>query len=200
MSPVKKLLPVLALLSPILVLATPAPAAGSSTEPHGFWPLRPTPAVVHPFAPPDTTWGSGHRGVDLAGTVGQPVRTALPGTVSYVGTIAGVGVVVVDHGTTRTTYQPVEAQVEVGAEVAAGAVLGRLTWYGTHCLPAACLHWGLVEGDRYLDPLTLVGGPSPVRLLPLDAGPVLPSRTQPPAPATVLGWYGFPLPGIAPGP
>ena len=37
-------------------------------------------------------------------------------------------------------------------------------------LPAACLHWGLIEGDgdarTYLDPLSLVGG-GPVRLLPL---------------------------------
>jgi murein DD-endopeptidase MepM/ murein hydrolase activator NlpD len=123
--------------------------------------------VVHTFDPPAVRWGSGHRGVDLAGQMGQPVRAALAGRVAFVGRIAGVGVVVVDHGTTRTTYQPVAAAVQRGDEVATGTVVGRLEWLGTHCLPAACLHWGLLRGDRYLDPLGLVGGgPRPVRLLP----------------------------------
>jgi hypothetical protein len=35
-----------------------------------------------------------------------------------------------------------------------------------HCFPATCLHWGLIVGETYVDPLTLVGG-GPVRLLPL---------------------------------
>ena len=191
-----KRLPILAPLLLVLLLVSPVPAAatGAITEPHGVWPLRPQPVVVHVFDPPDVVWGSGHRGVDLGGAVGQPVRTALAGRISYVGSIAGVGVVVVDHGATRTTYQPVAARVEVGVEVAAGAVIGTLEWYGTHCLPAACLHWGLVEGDRYLDPLTLVGGPRPVRLLPLDGAPVVPrTATSPVLPAPVR--YGFPVPG-----
>lgn len=148
------------------------PWAGTrlSSEPSGAWPLTPRPEVVRTFDPPSLRWGSGHRGVDLAGRVGQPVLAALPGQVTFVGRIAGVGVVVVAHGTTRTSYQPLAATAHRGDEVAAGAVLGRLEWAGTHCLPAVCLHWGLLEGDRYLDPLTIVGGgPRPVRLLPLEA-------------------------------
>ena len=74
------------------------------------------------------------------------------------------------HGGRRTTYEPVVASVERGQAVAAGDVLGRLVVTDSHCFPAACLHWGLVEGDgdarTYLDPLSLVGG-GPVRLLPL---------------------------------
>jgi len=34
---------------------------------------------------------------------------------------------------------------------------------------AACLHWGLLQGDVYLDPLALLGL-GRVRLLPLKAG------------------------------
>ena len=152
-------------------LTGPAPAGvAASAEPDGVWPLRPEPEVVRPFDPPDAAWTAGHRGVDLRGSIGQPVRAALAGDVSFIGTIAGTAVVVVDHGEVRTTYQPVDATVRRGATVAAGDVIGRLHWFGTHCLPAACLHWGLIEGDRYLDPLTLVGGPQPVRLLPLDPG------------------------------
>lgn len=123
--------------------------------------------MVSPFDPPAANWGRGHRGVDLEGHVGQSVRSALPGRVRFVGRVAGVAVVVVDHTGTRTTYQPVSGTVSVGQRVAAGAVIGRLSWHGTHCAPRACLHWGWRRGQAYLDPLDLIG-PRPVRLLPLD--------------------------------
>ena len=91
---------------------------------------------------------------------------ALPGTVTFAGPLAGRGVVVVDHGATRTTYEPVAATVAVGTPVAAGAQVGTLELAGSHCFPRACLHWGWIEGETYLDPLRLVGA-GPVRLLPL---------------------------------
>lgn len=140
----------------------------SETAPaRGTWPLAPVPSIARPFDPPEERWSAGHRGADLVGRPGQPVRTALAGTVSYVGRIAGRGIVTVDHGRVRTTYQPVAAVVRRGDEVAEGQVIGRLLLAGGHCLPAACLHWGLLRGDTYLDPLTLVGAvPQPVRLYP----------------------------------
>ena len=152
---------VTAALAPLVAGAVAPPAAGP-----GVWPLRPEPPVVDGFDPPATRWGPGHRGVDLAGRNGQRVFAALAGTVTFAGPLAGRGVVVVDHGTTRTTYEPVRASVAPGDTVAAGDPLGRLEAFGSHCVPAACLHWGLVEGARYLDPLSLVGQ-GPVRLLPL---------------------------------
>ena len=130
------------------------------------WPLDPRPEVVEGFAPPAERWGPGHRGVDLSGTPGQRVRAARAGTVTFAGGLAGRGVVVVDHGATRTTYEPVRAAVGVGDRVSAGSMIGTLETFGSHCWPASCLHWGLREGEEYLDPLTLVGG-GPVRLLPL---------------------------------
>jgi murein DD-endopeptidase MepM/ murein hydrolase activator NlpD len=144
------------------VLALPVAA----TDPVGEWPLQPTPEVGHAFDPPDSPYGAGHRGVDLLGTVGQPVLTALPGTISFAGPLAGRGVVVVDHGATRTTYEPVTATVAVGTPVAAGTPIGTLELARSHCFPQACLHWGWIEGQTYLDPLRLVGV-GPVRLLPL---------------------------------
>ena len=93
---------------------------------------------------------------------------------TFAGRLAGRGVVVVSHGATRTTYEPLAATVAVGDAVAAGTVIGRLELLGSHCLPRACLHWGLLEGERYLDPLTLVGG-GPVRLLPLSGEGAAPS-------------------------
>jgi murein DD-endopeptidase MepM/ murein hydrolase activator NlpD len=149
----------------VLVAVPPARAAADRT-PVGAWPLRPTPEVVTGFDPPDAPWGSGHRGVDLLGSVGQGVRAALAGTVSFAGVLAGRGVVVVVHGDTRTTYEPVEATVMVGQEIGRGEVIGHLQAVASHCPPRVCLHWGWLRGQTYLDPLDLIGH-GEVRLLPL---------------------------------
>lgn len=155
-----------------LALLTLAPAAYADVDPVGQWPLRPVPEVVSGFDPPSSTWGAGHRGVDLLGLPGQRVRAARAGTVSFVGTIAGRGVVTVDHGDTRTTYEPVASSRVRGQRVTPGDVIGRLTLPGSHCFPRACLHWGWIRGKTYLDPLRLVGA-APVRLLPLAGLPAL---------------------------
>ncbi|MGH3307544.1 MAG: M23 family metallopeptidase [Nocardioides sp.] len=155
----------------------PAPALGTpgGADPVGVWPLRPSPEVVAGFDPPLDPWGSGHRGVDLLGSAGQTVRAALPGRVTFAGMLAGRGVVVVSHGDTRTTYEPVSADVSVGDTLAAGGRIGRLeAALGSHCFPRACLHWGWLRGETYLDPLDLVGG-GPVRLLPLWRDEPLPA-------------------------
>ena len=145
-----------ALAGPALADTVPAPSRD------GVWPLAPRPEVVAGFDPPETKWGAGHRGVDLLGHVGQPVHASLGGTITFATTLAGRGVVVVDHGGVRTTYEPVSASVAVGDVVGRGAVIGTLQRSSSHCFPRACLHWGLLRGDTYLNPLVLVGaGPSP---------------------------------------
>lgn len=149
----------------------PVPAADVAV-----WPLDPRPQVAEGFSPPAEEWGAGHRGVDLEGRPGQTVRAAKEGTVTFAGMLAGRGVVVVDHGSTRTTYEPVTASVSPGDRVGAGQPIGSLETFGSHCWPATCLHWGLIEGETYLDPLTLVGG-GPVRLLPLYSWLALPPGT-----------------------
>jgi murein DD-endopeptidase MepM/ murein hydrolase activator NlpD len=165
--PTALLRPILVALAGLLLALSPqGPTHAADPDPVGVWPLVPEPEVVTGFDPPDSPWGAGHRGVDLLGHVGQPVRAALPGRVSFAGVLAGRGVVVVDHGDTRTTYEPVEATVSLGDPVAAGDPIGLLSLPGSHCLPRACLHWGWIEGETYLDPLRLVGA-GPVRLLPL---------------------------------
>lgn len=188
----------LVVLATVSSLGVPSAAASASVaghdggptrtgeDPMGVWPLRPRPEVVRRFDPPESTWGAGHRGVDLLGRPGQPVHAALPGTVSFAGVLAGRGVVVVDHGATRTTYEPVAAGVKLGARVVAGQRIGTLETVQSHCLPQTCLHWGWIDNatDTYLDPLRLVGGPEPVRLLPLwRMTPVVPVAPRTPAAA-----------------
>ncbi len=176
--------------------STPVPAPSR----HGEWPLVPRPAVIEGFDPPREAWGAGHRGVDLLGHAGQGVRSSLPGVVTFAAPLAGRGVVVVEHGGSRTTYEPVSASVEVGSIVSAGEEIGTLQRRHSHCAPAACLHWGLIRGTTYLDPLTLVGA-GPVRLLPLtpEATGVGAARFAPgsTAPLTAALAAGF-RPGGAP--
>lgn len=154
----------LILLTVLLVLGQfgcpSAAAAGAAVSP------LPGP-VVRGFDPPAQPWLAGHRGVDLLGEPGDQVVAALAGRVSFAGRVAGRDVVVVSHGSLRTTYLPIRASVRPGDRVQAGQEIGQLQ-LGHPCLGGTCLHWGLKRGDEYLDPLSLLD-PAEVRLLPADA-------------------------------
>jgi murein DD-endopeptidase MepM/ murein hydrolase activator NlpD len=136
-----------------------------------LWPLRPPPAVVRSFDAPSPNWNRGHRGVDLAGRPGQPVYAAGAATVVYAGMLAGRRLVSLTHpGGLRTSYEPVEARVRVGQQVAAGALIGELVAGHPGCQAAACLHWGAMWGPAaradYVDPLELLTSTT-IRLKPL---------------------------------
>jgi murein DD-endopeptidase MepM/ murein hydrolase activator NlpD len=167
------------ILSLVVAVAFEAPAlAGDGSW---LWPLDDH-RVEGEFDLPDTPYSAGHRGVDLPGRVGEPVRAVAPGRVTFAGSVAGIGVVTVDHGRERSTYQPVDPGVHRGDDVQAGDVLGRLAGTRTHCA-TACLHLGRlgadVESRAYLDPLERLATESHVRLVdpdgPLPGPPVGPT-------------------------
>jgi hypothetical protein len=106
--------------------------------------------------------------------------------VSFAGRVAGKGVVSVELTGTgdpplRTTYEPVRTSVRKGDSVAAGDVLGTVEPTGSHCA-ATCVHWGLLRGETYLDPLS-----------------VLPPWLLRRGPSRLLPVLGVPLPGRPPG-
>ncbi|MER7583218.1 peptidoglycan DD-metalloendopeptidase family protein [Kitasatospora sp. NPDC097691] len=151
--------------------------SGSGSGPRGAraWPVGGPGALLGRFDPPAKPWATGHRGVDLSAESGAEVRAAAAGVVAFSGLVAGRPVVTVVHpgsGTPplRTTYLPVTGALPVGTAVAAGEVIGRLAPDGRHCAARDCLHWGLLRGSRYLDPLALFGAGA-ARLLPLGSGP-----------------------------
>jgi murein DD-endopeptidase MepM/ murein hydrolase activator NlpD len=147
--------------------ASAAPPATSAAT-GALWdrPLAGDPLVTRAFAPPPAPYAAGHRGVDLAGTAGQPVLSAGAGVVAFAGLVAGRPVVSVEHADgLRTTYEPVEPAVAAGQVVARGTPLGLLVAGHAGCPVEACLHWGLRRGAVYLDPLSLLRPPR-VRLLP----------------------------------
>lgn len=132
------------------------------------WPLHPRPDVVRSFAPPEQRWLPGHRGVDLlVSAPGDVVLSPAEGRIRFAGRVADKDVVVVEHaGGLRSTFEPAASSLPVGTPVARGHAIATVTGAPGHCLPSTCLHWGVLRGDTYLDPLSLIGD-QPVRLLPL---------------------------------
>ncbi|HEY3737654.1 MAG TPA: M23 family metallopeptidase [Jatrophihabitans sp.] len=148
----------------LAVLLSPVPAVAYS---------RPLPgAVVQAFEAPPDPYAAGHRGVDLASSTGEAVRTAAAGEVSFSGVLAGRGVVVITHPDgIRTEYEPVAPLVTEHELVTAGEVIGVVDGVHGKCEPGGCLHWGARRADgTYLDPLTLLPALGPVRLMPWEDG------------------------------
>ncbi|WP_162802742.1 M23 family metallopeptidase [Ornithinimicrobium avium] len=161
-------------LSTVLGVRDPAPRSrfgaggGDRTETSAWgWPLAGHPAVVRRFDPPQERWSAGHRGIDLAGLVGEPVLSVDAGVVAFSGVVAGVGVVSVDHASgLRSTYQPVTDRVARGTRLGRGDRLGALD-EGGHCVLRDCLHLGARRGrHHYVDPEPLLR-PVTLSLLPV---------------------------------
>jgi len=160
-----------------------APAAVA--DPGHVWPV--VGPVVRGFDPPETSYGAGHRGIDIAAPVGTPVLSAADGVVTFVGVINGISMVTVTHGDVRTTYQPVAPSVSDGQAVAAGQAIGTLLdGHGD----TTSLHFGVLQGDTYLDPLSWLGGQATqrVRLLPDGTKVPILARAAPQNSGIAGGW------------
>ncbi len=124
--------------------------------------------IVRLFERPPERWSPGHRGLDFSAQEGQLVTAPGAGVVTHAGTVVDRGTVTVLHPNgLRSSLEPVEVMVEVGETVASDQVLGTVQVGHHHCHPHVCVHWGLREGDEYLNPLDWLIGFGPVRLLPL---------------------------------
>lgn len=106
--------------------------------------------VADPFRLPGCVWCPGNRGIEYATTPGTEVRAASSETVSFSGDVADVHYVVVSHADgTRTTYGDLRRRtVQRGQQVEVGDVVG---------LAGESLHFGLRQGDEYVDPTPLLG-------------------------------------------
>lgn len=179
----------LTLLLLCLLLALLPPGTARAEGARWQWPTPPPHPVARPFEAPAHAYAPGHRGIDIAVPgPGTPVRAVEAGTVRFAGSVAGRGVVSVTHADGLvSTYEPVAGSVRAGQAVAAGEVLGTVAEGGPrpHCA-AACLHLGARVGDRYLDPLLLLGARGPSVLLPWDGAGAVPGpalvASSPPGP------------------
>jgi murein DD-endopeptidase MepM/ murein hydrolase activator NlpD len=151
----------------VLICALPSSARVEASS-RWDWPVDQPHLVLRGFQRPPATWKAGHRGVDIAATTGTPVRAAADGTVTFVGLVAAKGVVTIDHGAVRTTYEPVLPLVLRGQRVRKGDVIATVAPGWSHCSPLGtplCLHWGARRGATYIDPMSLLSRHA--RLLPL---------------------------------
>jgi murein DD-endopeptidase MepM/ murein hydrolase activator NlpD len=144
---------------------SPGPAYGTYA-----WPVRGQ--VLRPYDPPETPFGSGHRGIDISAPLGEPVRAAHEGTVAFAGPVAGSLFVSIDHPDgVRTTYSWLsEVRVRAGDRLDRGAVVA-LSGAGHAGVYPPHLHFGARFAGEYMDPMLLLGEGSLVglvRLAPLE--------------------------------
>jgi murein DD-endopeptidase MepM/ murein hydrolase activator NlpD len=139
-----------ALHAPLLA-APAAPAEGT-----WLWPVRGP--VIEAFDPPETPFGSGHRGIDIAVSFGTTVVAPDAATVAFAGKVGGHLFVTLDHGAGLTsTYSWVSAAlVRRNDVVAAGAPIA-LSGQGHPGSTIPHLHFGVRLDGVYLDPLDFLG-------------------------------------------
>ena len=83
--------------------------------------------VLRAFVAPERPWSRGHRGVDLAVQTGAPIQAPAAGRVVFAGVVVDRPVLTLEHEDgTRSSLEPVEADVAVGAVVAAGDPLAEV--------------------------------------------------------------------------
>ena len=155
------------LLLAVALVASAAPSAAAT----GGWTWPVTGPIIRGFDPPDSPYGAGHRGIDIAVSAGTPIFAPAAGTVTFAGKVAGHLFLTVNHGGgVASTYSWLsELRVKKGDAVAAGELIALTGWAHPGSLIPS-LHFGVKLGADYVDPLAYLAPESVVgfiRLAPL---------------------------------
>ena len=114
--------------------------------------------VINPFDPPDTPFGAGHRGIDIATEIGTVVVAPEAATVSFAGKVGGQLFVTLDHGGgLESTYSWVSSTLVRKRDVVAQGQAIALTGAGHPGSSVPHLHLGVKLNDVYQDPLDYLG-------------------------------------------
>jgi murein DD-endopeptidase MepM/ murein hydrolase activator NlpD len=148
--------------------ASPADPGGARTAAPSarawVWPLGGF-RIAEPYAAPAHAYGAGHRGIDLEPRHGARVRSPASGVVAFAGTVAGRGVLTIDHGGGLvTTLEPISSQLRPGDAVGRGQDVGDVA-VGGHAAPGT-IHFGVRLNGIYINPMRLIGGVPRAVLLP----------------------------------
>lgn len=149
--------------------------------------------VLRPFTLGADAYAAGqHRGIDVAGADGSPVRAPAAGTVTFAGSLPtyGRGVTIVTAGGYAVTLVHLgTVSVAKGDSVSEGATIGTIGWSGDaeHDVPS--VHLGIrvaSQSEGYVDPLGLLP-PRAVAAVPVASPATAPSSAPVAAapPATV---------------
>lgn len=169
------------LVLPLLTLLPPGPGAASlgphpasqPALPNGTWSWPVSGPVIRGFDPPDSPYGAGHRGIDIAVAIGTPIVAPEAGTVSFAGKVGGELFVTIDHGGgLSSTYSWISSTaVRKGDLVSRGQPVGT-TGTGHPGTSVPHLHFGVKLDGEYVDPLLLLaplGVQDLIRLVPIPA-------------------------------
>jgi murein DD-endopeptidase MepM/ murein hydrolase activator NlpD len=139
--------------SPRFALAAATDAVGAA---NWQWPV--VGPVIDPFDPPDTPFGAGHRGIDIATPVGTVIVAPEAAKVTFAGKVGGQLFVTLDHGGgVESTYSWLSATlVRKNDVVARGQAIAR-SGPGHPGKTPAHLHLGVKLNDVYQDPLAFLG-------------------------------------------
>jgi len=166
----KRTLLVLALILSVVSVASAAPAFASGTW---TWPM--SGPVIRGFDPPDSPYGSGHRGIDVAAPLGSLVHAPAAGVVTFAGSVGGRLFVTIDHGggLLSTCSFLSSLLVHEGDAVVQGQGVA-LSGTGHAGDAAPNVHLGVRLAGVYVDPMDYLGAASIVdliRLAPITAAP-----------------------------
>jgi murein DD-endopeptidase MepM/ murein hydrolase activator NlpD len=145
----------LAVLSP--AIAAGSGSAATSTGAGGWtWPVAGP--VIQAFDPPDTPYGSGHRGIDIAVAVGTTIVAPADGTVTFAGPIGGHLFMTIDHGGgLSSTYSWLSAKLLGKGDRVSQDQPIALTGWGHPGAAIPHLHLGVKLDGGYVDPLSYLG-------------------------------------------
>ena len=136
----------------LAMIAVAVPGASASATGTWAWPV--TGPVIRAFDPPDSPYGTGHRGIDIAVPAGTVVLAPADGRVTFAGPVGGRLFLTIDHsGGLESTYSWVAAlEVRRGDLVHRGQPVARSgTGHTGDAVPN--LHVGVKLDDAYVDPL-----------------------------------------------
>ena len=156
-------------LAAVVVLVVVAPSADAAIP--WSWPV--TGPIVRGYDPPDSPYGSGHRGIDIATAMGSVVLAPDDGVVTFAGKVGGRLFLTIDHGAgvTSTCSWLTSVLVRKNDRVTRDQPVATTGW-GHADLTVPHLHFGVRLDGAYVDPLAYLAAPSVstmIRLAPLDA-------------------------------
>ena len=174
-------------LAAVLVALVFVPAAAAWT-----WPAPGDVVQAYSFDPARPYASGQHRGIDVAGDAGSPVRAPASGAVTFAGSVPGSGravTITTPDGYAVTLTHLGSVVVTEGAAIVEGDVLGTIGPSGDAEVDVPYVHLGIrraADDQGYLDPLGFLparGAPAPAPV-PV-APPPTPAPAPPPAPEVV---------------
>ncbi len=112
--------------------------------------------VITPFYIGAHNWDPGHRGVDLAATIGESIFAPDNATVIYAGKVNDRFVLSLKNSLgLHLTFEPIKTNLTKGMQVNKGQLIGTVE--DGHCPETTCLHWGVkYPPTQYLNPIHLL--------------------------------------------